>query len=159
MGKLTAGGRTRTRDTSGRHDRIRLITAEMRRLTVSSSPSITNPETKHVQFCNSISHFEGEKHKPKETTTLVSLSTADDNPLAEVWELGFLDINKAADLGGLLPFVFKVDSEDLASRLMVLLESNWEKRSIFNRWCESVKVPIYKKGARYSCENHRELGW
>ncbi|MBM6549358.1 reverse transcriptase family protein, partial [Streptococcus dysgalactiae subsp. equisimilis] len=72
-------------------------------------------------------------------------------------ELGYLKRNKAAGPDGLFPSVFKDGGPALVTELTGLLRTVWDRSEIPKDWCESVIIPIYKKGDRSSCENHRGI--
>jgi hypothetical protein len=72
-------------------------------------------------------------------------------------EIRLLKRHKAAGPDKLSPSLFKDGGSVLVSQLTKLLHSVWENEQVPHEWCESVIVPIYKKGDRSSCENHRGI--
>ncbi|CAH8470968.1 unnamed protein product [Schistosoma haematobium] len=64
---------------------------------------------------------------------------------------------RAAGPDGLAPEVFKDGGPILAIRLTNILAKIWELDVIPSNWSQSLIVPIYKKGSKSSCDNHRGI--
>ncbi|CAH8870025.1 unnamed protein product, partial [Trichobilharzia szidati] len=64
---------------------------------------------------------------------------------------------KAAGPDGLTPEVFKYGKDSLLSALTEVLGSVWESEEVPSGWCKSLIIPIYKKGDKSSCDNHRRI--
>ncbi|CAH8662896.1 unnamed protein product [Schistosoma haematobium] len=64
---------------------------------------------------------------------------------------------RAAGPDGLAPEVFKDGGLILAIRLTNILARIWESDVIPSDWPQSLIVPIYKKGSKSSCDNHRGI--
>ncbi|CAH8563294.1 unnamed protein product, partial [Schistosoma guineensis] len=58
---------------------------------------------------------------------------------------------------GLASEVFKDGGPILAIRLTNILAKIWELDFIPSDWSQSLIVPIYKKGSKSSCDNHRGI--
>jgi hypothetical protein len=72
-------------------------------------------------------------------------------------ELRLLKKNRAAGPDGLPPCVFKDGGSVFLQQLTTLLQSVWTTEHVPRDWCKSVVIPIFKKGNRTSCENHRGI--
>ena len=92
---------------------------------------------------------------PAEAEWSVNLDPPSTNEIA--LELQYLKRNKAAGPDGLSPAFFKEGGQALLHELTTLLQCIWETEKIPLDWCKSVVVPIFKKGDRNSCENHRGI--
>ncbi|CAH8675424.1 unnamed protein product [Schistosoma haematobium] len=68
-----------------------------------------------------------------------------------------LERGRAAGPDGLAPEVFKDGGPILAIRLTNILAKIWELDVIPSDWSQSLIVPIYKKGSKSSCDNHRGI--
>ncbi|KER27125.1 hypothetical protein T265_05748 [Opisthorchis viverrini] len=55
------------------------------------------------------------------------------------------------------PALFRDGGEVLSQRLSDLFACIWEKESIPDNWGESVILPVFKKGTRSDCGNHRGI--
>ncbi|CAH8485715.1 unnamed protein product [Schistosoma margrebowiei] len=78
--------------------------------------------------------------------------------LAEVHKaIDNLKRGRAAGPDGLAPEVFKDGGPILAVRLTNILAKIWELDVIPSDWSQSLIVPIYKKGSKSSCDNHRGI--
>ncbi|CAH8463306.1 unnamed protein product [Dicrocoelium dendriticum] len=64
---------------------------------------------------------------------------------------------KAAGLDGLPPELFKYGGVAIINQLTALFAKIWHEEKVPSSWGESVIVPIFKKGARTSCANHRGI--
>ncbi|CAH8475061.1 unnamed protein product, partial [Schistosoma intercalatum] len=64
---------------------------------------------------------------------------------------------KAAGPDGLVPEVFKDGGPILAIRLTNILAKIWELDVIPSDWSQSLIVPIYKRGSKSFCDNHRGI--
>ncbi|CAH8658448.1 unnamed protein product [Schistosoma rodhaini] len=71
--------------------------------------------------------------------------------------IGNLKRGRAAGPDGLAPEVFKYGGPILAIRLTNILAKIWETDVIPSDWSQSLIVPIYKKGSKSSCDNHRGI--
>ncbi|KER32738.1 hypothetical protein T265_01226 [Opisthorchis viverrini] len=77
---------------------------------------------------------------------------------SEVYDrLRSLKRHRAPGPDDLPPALFKDGGEVLSQRLSDLFGCIWEKESVPDNWEESVIVPIFKKGARSECGNHRGI--
>ncbi|CAH8652966.1 unnamed protein product [Schistosoma curassoni] len=78
--------------------------------------------------------------------------------LAEVQEaMVNLKRGRAAGPDGLAPEVFKDGGPILAIRFTNILAKIWELDVIPSDWSQSLIVPIYKRGSKSSCDNHRGI--
>ena len=64
---------------------------------------------------------------------------------------------KSAGPDGLSPSLFKEGGDLLLHKLTELFHSIWVTEQIPEEWCLSTIIPIFKKGDRTSCENHRGI--
>lgn len=110
-------------------------------------------------------HFEEQFSWPVAVTELPCISPAEvwdvnlDSPTSSEIEEGlrWLKRNKAAGPDGLSPSLFKEGGQVIVQELTSLLQCIWETERVPQDWCKSVVVPIFKKGDRTSCENHRGI--
>jgi hypothetical protein len=65
--------------------------------------------------------------------------------------------NKAAGPDELHPILFKEGGEVLLEHLTSLFQLIWEREDIPDNWGESIIIPIFKKGVRNDCANHRGI--
>ena len=65
--------------------------------------------------------------------------------------------DKSAGPDGLPPALFKDGGDSLKIALTELLASVWKSESVPVEWCSSIIIPVFKKGSRTSCENHRGI--
>jgi hypothetical protein len=72
-------------------------------------------------------------------------------------EISSLKIDKAPGPDGLHPILFREGGAILVTRLTGLLQRIWIEERIPEEWCVSTIVPIFKKGTRTLCENHRGI--
>ena len=72
-------------------------------------------------------------------------------------EIQRLKSNKSPGPDELHPLFFKQGGERLVACFTKLLQSVWNDEVIPNDWSASTVVPIFKKGARTQCENHRGI--
>jgi hypothetical protein len=72
-------------------------------------------------------------------------------------EISFLKRNKSPGPDGLHPALFKEGGEALVNNLTTFLRVLWSENKIPTEWSLSTVIPIFKKGARTSCENHRGI--
>ena len=68
-----------------------------------------------------------------------------------------MERNKAARLDGLSPTLFKDGGEALSIAITRLLALIRESEEVPSEWCSALIIPVYKKGERTSCENHRGI--
>ncbi|CAH8871683.1 unnamed protein product [Trichobilharzia szidati] len=64
---------------------------------------------------------------------------------------------KAVGSDGMTPESFKDGGESLLSALTEVLGSVWESEEVPSGSCKSLIIPIYKKGDKSSCDNHRGI--
>ncbi|VDP70424.1 unnamed protein product [Schistosoma mattheei] len=64
---------------------------------------------------------------------------------------------RAAGPDGLAPEIFKDGGPILAITLTNILTKIWESDVIPSDWSQSLIVPIYKKGSKSFCDNHRGI--
>ena len=72
-------------------------------------------------------------------------------------ELQLLKRNQAAGPDGLFPMLFKDGGGALTIALNILLALIWESEVVSSECCAALIIPVYKKGERTSCENHRGI--
>jgi hypothetical protein len=72
-------------------------------------------------------------------------------------EIKLLQRNRAPGPDKLSPTLFKEGGDSLRRALCTLLRMIWESEKIPKDWCSSTIIPIYKKGERSSCDNHRGI--
>jgi hypothetical protein len=111
-------------------------------------------------------YFEGQFSWPPACTTLPP-HTSEVTPwsvnlepptLTEVRDcLTALKRFKAAGPDNLMPPLFKDGGEVLAEALTKLFELVWNTENVPDNWGESIIVPIFKKGDKRLCENHRGI--
>ena len=76
--------------------------------------------------------------------------------VSEVSEcISLLKRHRAAGPDDLPPALFKDGGGLLSQCLSRLFGSIWEKETVPDNWGESIVVPIFKKGTRSECSNHR----
>ena len=81
-----------------------------------------------------------------------------DCPNAEVrHQITLLKRDKAARPDGLQPALFKEGGEELVNSLTNILRTVWHSEQVPEEWNTSIVIPIFKKGARSLCENHRGI--
>ncbi|KAA3676640.1 uncharacterized protein DEA37_0002919 [Paragonimus westermani] len=92
-------------------------------------------------------------------TRLVSYCIPDGPPSeAEVvLELKLLKRNKVPGPDLLSPSLFKDGGVRLLSELTKLLQTIWETEEVPRDWCLSTVIPVFKKGSRSLCDNHRGI--
>ncbi|CAH8450567.1 unnamed protein product [Schistosoma margrebowiei] len=71
--------------------------------------------------------------------------------------IGNLKRGRAAGPDRLTPDIFKDGGSVLAVRLTEVLDRIWELDVIPSDWSQSLIVPVYKKGQKYSCDDHRGI--
>jgi hypothetical protein len=69
--------------------------------------------------------------------------------------ISLLKRHRASGPDDLPPALFKDGGEVLSQCLSNLFVSIWEKETVPDNWGESIIVPIFKKGTRNECDNHR----
>ena len=89
--------------------------------------------------------------------TTLKVDTSPPSEQEVLREVGHLKRHKAAGPDRLSPSLFKDGGVALISELTKLLHSVWHHERVPLEWRESVIIPIYKKGDRSSCENHRGI--
>ena len=72
-------------------------------------------------------------------------------------EISILKRDKAPGPDGLHPALFKEGGEVLVNSLTTILQKIWNENRIPAEWSSSTVIPVFKKGARTSCENHRGI--
>ncbi|KAA3674994.1 uncharacterized protein DEA37_0001165 [Paragonimus westermani] len=109
-------------------------------------------------------HFEEQFSWPQpdhvdDGTRLVSYCIPDGPPLeSEVFlELKLMKRNKAPGPDLLSPSLFKDGGVRLLSELTKLLQTIWETEEVPRDWCLSTVIPVFKKGSRSLCDNHRGI--
>ena len=65
--------------------------------------------------------------------------------------------HRASGPDELAPALFKDGGESLAQCLTNLLRSIWHNECVPSDWGESTVIPVYKKGSRTECGNHRGI--
>ena len=70
-------------------------------------------------------------------------------------EIQALGRHKAPGSDGLPPALFKDGGMRLVTELQVLFAKVWNSEQVPSSWGESIVVPIFKKGSRNECANHR----
>jgi hypothetical protein len=76
----------------------------------------------------------------------------------EIYEcITLLKRHRASGPDELPPALFKDGGDILSQCLVTLFASIWEKETVPDNWGESIIVPIFKKGARNECGNHRGI--
>ncbi|KER32343.1 hypothetical protein T265_01570 [Opisthorchis viverrini] len=79
--------------------------------------------------------------------------------VSEVFEcISLLKRHRAAGPNDLPPALFKDGGGFRSQCLSSLFGSIWEKETVPDNWDESIVVPIFKKGIRSECRNHRGVG-
>ncbi|CAH8536699.1 unnamed protein product [Schistosoma curassoni] len=71
--------------------------------------------------------------------------------------IGNLKRGRAAGPNRFTPEIFKDGGPVLAMRLTEVLDRIWELDVIPSDWSQSLIVPVYKKGQKSSCDNHRGI--
>ena len=66
-----------------------------------------------------------------------------------------LQLKRAAGSGDLLPALFKNRNSNFINLLTNLFEHIWRSESVPLNWGESTVIPIFKKGKKTLCDNHR----
>ncbi|MGL5231889.1 MAG: reverse transcriptase domain-containing protein, partial [Fusobacteriaceae bacterium] len=72
-------------------------------------------------------------------------------------EIRLLQRNKAPGPDNIPSELFKEGGAYLIKSLVNLLKKIWESEQVPLDWCKSTIIPIYKKGAKSSCDNHRGI--
>ena len=72
-------------------------------------------------------------------------------------QITLLKRDKAAGPDGLQPALFKEGGEELVTSLTNILRTVWHSEQVPEEWNTSIVIPIFKKGARSLCENHRGI--
>ena len=112
-------------------------------------------------------HFKGQFTWPAASAAIptsvsnitLEVNTAPPSEQEVLREVRLLKRHKAAGPDRLSPSLFKDGGSTLISQLTKLFQSVWEHGKVPQEWCESVIIPVYKKGDRSSCENHgNQLG-
>ena len=110
-------------------------------------------------------HFQEQFSWPPATSTLL------DVPQAETWSVDLqppteaeirncissMKRYKAAGPDNLPPVLFKEGGDALFAELARLFRIVWETERVPDSWGESVVIPIFKKGTRNECSNHRGI--
>ena len=68
-----------------------------------------------------------------------------------------LQLKRAAGLDDLPPALFKNGNSDFINLLTNLFEHIWRSESVPLNWGESTVIPIFKKGKKTLCDNHRGI--
>jgi hypothetical protein len=72
-------------------------------------------------------------------------------------EISLLKREKSPGPDGVHSALFKEGGEALVNGLTTFLRFIWTENKIPTEWSLSTIIPIYKKGAKTSCENHRGI--
>ena len=72
-------------------------------------------------------------------------------------EVSLLKRDKAPGPDGLHPSLFMEGGKSLMTSLTNILRTVWTREQIPREWNHSTVIPVYKKGARNLCENHRGI--
>ena len=64
---------------------------------------------------------------------------------------------RAAGPDELVPALFKDGGEVLCRALAELFKTIWDEESVPTNWGESIIIPLFKKGVRSECGNHRGI--
>jgi hypothetical protein len=72
-------------------------------------------------------------------------------------ELRCLKSNKASGPDNLSPELFKEGGETICLALAELFKKIWDSVDIPKEWCRSTIIPLFKKGVKTSCDNHRGI--
>ncbi|CAH8666406.1 unnamed protein product [Schistosoma curassoni] len=119
----------------------------------------------HRRLGRWVEFFEGQSNWPVALATSVRLScppwpvTTGPPIEAEVCkELQLLKRYKSPGRDDLPPALFKDGGDFLTEELTVLFTKFWELESVPTSWNESIVIPIFKKGSRPYCNNHRGIG-
>jgi hypothetical protein len=92
---------------------------------------------------------------PQQPVYDISVSAPTEQEVA--LEIRLLQRNRAPGPDNLSPALFKEGGEPLNRVLCSLLKTIWETEEIPKDWCKSTIIPIYKKGEKSSCDNHRGI--
>jgi hypothetical protein len=112
-----------------------------------------------------VEHFEEQFNWPPavaqlEDRTAVETWAVNPEPpsASEVYEcLTKLKRHRAPGPDELPPALFKDGGISLSQCLAHLFASIWEKESVPDNWGESIVIPVFKKGTRSECDNHRGI--
>ena len=72
-------------------------------------------------------------------------------------EVSLFKRDKAPGPDGFHPTLFKEGGQSLMTSLTSILRTAWTREQIPREWNHSTVTPVYKKGARNLCENHRGI--
>ena len=111
-------------------------------------------------------HFEEQFSWPAASTQLPMII-----PQSETWSVNLdppsvaevrrcisaLKRHRAAGPDDLMPALFKDGGDVICSALADLFKLIWDQESVPQTWGESIIVPLFKKGNRSSCGNHRGI--
>ncbi|KER31894.1 hypothetical protein T265_01978 [Opisthorchis viverrini] len=73
------------------------------------------------------------------------------------YEVAALKREKAPGPDGLYPALFKEGRNSLVTHLTKLIGTMWDEEQVPSEWGMSTVIPIFKKGTRTLCENHRDI--
>ncbi|CAH8660484.1 unnamed protein product [Heterobilharzia americana] len=112
-----------------------------------------------------VEHFEEQFNWPPATSALPAIQSHPESDieiglqtLEEVEKaVGNLKRGRAAGPDGLTPDVYKDGGGVLLVRLTEVLTSIWESNTIPSNWSKSRIIPVFKKGEKSSCDNHRGI--
>jgi hypothetical protein len=126
--------------------------------------SLINNQTRRIDRW--AEHFEEQFSWPEPTTTrdldleshtTYAISEASPTEFEVRKEIHALKRNKSPGPDNLPPVLFIEGGEALTTALVNLLRKIWESGEIPKDWCKSTVVPIFKKGTKSLCDNHRGI--
>jgi hypothetical protein len=94
-------------------------------------------------------------HHPSETVWNIDLHCPTEGEVSR--EISLLKRDKTPGPDGLHPALFKEGGATLVTELTRLLQRIWTEEKVPEEWSTSTIIPIFKKGARTLCENHRGI--
>ena len=123
---------------------------------------IVNQQRRLVRWAE---HFKGQFNCPPASVASVAVSaqvvwsvSTDPPSEAEIRkEIQNLGRHKAPGSDSLPPALFKDGGTILVRELHVLFSKVWSTEQVPSSWGESIVVPIFKKGPRNDCANHRGI--
>ena len=92
-----------------------------------------------------------------ESHTIYAISEASPTEFEVRKVIQALKRNKSPGPDNLPPVLFIEGGEALTIALVNLLGKIWESGEIPKDWCKSIIVPIFKKGTKSLCDNHRGI--
>jgi len=109
-------------------------------------------------------HFEEQFNQPAANAPILGIPEAEwsvntQEPTYEEIqrEVNLLKRDKAPGLDGLHPSLFKEGGRSLIISLTNILQTVWNEERLPKEWTTSTVIPVFKKGARSLCENHRGI--